>query len=300
MLSKKSEGIMWAIISSFWISIMLCLVRYISEYYNAYIIVFWRLFFSLLLMLPWLIRSGFHVLKTSKLKLFFFRAVIGIIAMLIWFYALVRLPLPQATSLSFTGPIFTTIAAIIFLKERPGIYRISAILVGFTGVLIIVRPGFIDFNLATILVLISTSLWAIAAIIIKKLSATEQPKLITFYMASMMMPIALIFAVFNWQIIELNHVIWLLLIGLTSNFAHNALSKSLSLADVTAIMPYDFIRLVFVGIFAYILFNDQTNIYDILGSLVIITSNIYISYRENKLKKLDLAKVKKIKSLISN
>ena len=300
MLSKKSKGIMWAIISSFWISIMLCLVRYISEYYNAYIIVFWRLFFSLLLMLPWLIRNGLNVLKTSKLKLFFFRAVIGIIAMLIWFYALVKLTLPQATSLSFTGPIFTTIAAIIFLKERPGIYRISAILIGFLGVLIIVRPGFIEFNLATILVLISTSLWAIAAIIIKKLSSTEQPKLITFYMASMMMPIALIFAVFNWQIIELNHVIWLLLIGLTSNFAHNALSKSLSLADVTAIMPYDFIRLVFVGIFAYILFNDQTNIYDILGSLVIITSNIYISYRENKLKKLDLAKVKKIKSLISN
>ena len=143
-LSNKSQGIAWAIISSFWISIMLCIVRYVSEYYNSYVIVFWRLLFSLLFMMPWVVRNGVGALKTERINLFLFRAVVGIVAMLIWFYALGMMPLPQATALSFTGPIFTTIAAIIVLKERPGIYRISAILIGFIGVLIIIRPGVSD------------------------------------------------------------------------------------------------------------------------------------------------------------
>lgn len=298
-LSNKSQGIAWAIISSFWISIMLCIVRYVSEYYNSYVIVFWRLLFSLLFMMPWVVRNGVGALKTERINLFLFRAVVGIVAMLIWFYALGMMPLPQATALSFTGPIFTTIAAIIVLKERPGIYRISAILIGFIGVLIIIRPGVSEFNMASLLVLSSTSLWAVAAIAIKKLSDTEAPQVITFYMAFMMTPMALIPAVLFWQEVNSYHLFWLGLMGLTSNFAHTALSKALSKTDVTAIMPYDFIRLVFVGLLAYLIFNDQTNIYDILGSVVIIGSNIYISHRETLKRKQEVKNSKALRRILS-
>ncbi|MFZ8864355.1 MAG: DMT family transporter [Rickettsiales bacterium] len=295
-LTCKTKGILWAIYSSFWLSIMLCMVRYVSEYYNSYIIVFWRLFFSFILMLPWLCSNGFAILKTTKIKLYSYRAIIGIIAMTSWFYAVTKLPLPNATALSFTSPIFTTIAAIIFLKERPGIFRLMAIMSSFVGVLIIVRPGYVDFNIASLMVLFSTSLWALASILIKKLSVVDKPKLVTFYTAFMMLPFSFIFAIFNWQMIALTHVIWFVLIGFTANVAHNALAKSLSLTDVTAIMPYDFLRLVFIGFFTYFLFNDQTNIYDIAGSIIIIGSSIYLSFRENKFAK-KIAKTKELEKL---
>ena len=264
---------------------MLCAVRYVSVEHNSFVMVFWRSCFSLLFILPWIIRNNYKLAYSKKINLHIIRAIIGVIAMTCWFYALSILLLPQATALSFTAPIFTTIAAIIFLKERPGLRRWSAIIIGFLGTLIIIRPGFTEFHHASFIVLFSTSLWAIVAVIIKKLTHSDDPKTILFYMSLFSIPLSLPLAIIFWQNISLNNLTWLAFIGLTANFAHICLTKAISLADLTLILPFDFLRLVFIGIFAYILFSDPTNIYDIIGSLIIISSSIYISYREKIVKK---------------
>ena len=284
-MEREAKSILWAILSSFWISVMLCAVRYLSQHYNPFVIVFWRSLFALLFMMPWLFRNGITKIKTDKIGLYFLRAIIGIVAMTTWFYALGILLLPQATALSFTAPIFSSIAAIIFLKEKPGIRRWSAIIIGFLGSLVIIRQGMGEFNYAIFLVLFSTTLWALAAVVIKKLANTEDPKAIIFYMSLLITPLALPLAVIYWQSISPIDLMWLAFVGFTSNLAHLALTRAMSGAELSVILPFDFIRLIFVGVFAYIIFGDKTNIYDIIGSAIIISSSIYIAKRELLLKK---------------
>jgi drug/metabolite transporter (DMT)-like permease len=282
--SSNNQAIFYAILSSLWISIMLCAVRHVSAEYNSFAMVFWRSCFSLLFMLPWFLQKKSSILKTANIKLHLLRTIIGIISMTCWFYALGKLMLPQAISLSFTAPIFTAIAAVIFLKERLGKKRSIAIIIGFIGTLVIIRPGFTTLNYALFIVLFSTSLWAIVAVIIKKLTYDDNHKTILFYMSLFSVPLSLPLAIIFWQDINLYYLLWFAFIGFTANLSHICLTKAISLANLTVILPFDFIRLVFTSILAYIIFKDPTNIYDIIGATIIIGSNVYISYRENKVK----------------
>ena len=284
-MSRSLNAICLAIIASFWMSVMLCIIRYISDDYNAIVIVFWRSVCAVLIMLPWLIRGGREVIKTERIKLHFIRSLIGIVAMVSWFYALGILELPHATALSFTYPIFSAIAAVIFLKEKIGLQRAIAIAVGFLGVLVIIRPNFAAMNYGSFIVLFSTFFWAIAIIIVKKLSVTEAPKTMIFYMSFFMAILSLPLLAVFWQNITLEALFWFFVIGVCSNISHIALTKAVARVDLTMILPFDFLRLVFVGIFAYVLFGDYTHIYDILGSLIIISSGVFIAYREQKFKR---------------
>jgi drug/metabolite transporter (DMT)-like permease len=279
-ISDEHQAIVWAITSSFWISVMLVFVRYLSTDYHAFQIVFMRNLLAIFFFVPWIVKEGLPALHTTRIKLHIWRSAIGVIAMLSWFYAISKMPLPEATALSFTAPIFSTIAAILYLKEKVHIEKWLAIFSGFLGALIIIRPGFIAVNHAAYIVLFSTSLWAIAAIVIKNLTKTEYPKLITFYMTIFMTPFALPFAIAYWQPVIMSDLIFFAIIGLTSNLAHIALSKSYSKADISVLMPYDFLRLLFISIMAYVAFGDIVDIWTIAGGAVIIGSTAYITRRE--------------------
>ena len=148
--------------------------------------------------------------------------------------------------------------------------------------MIIIRPGIDEFSIASFIVLFSTFLWALAAVVIKKLSDTESPEAITFYMTLFITPLALPLAIIFWQDVRPSDFIWFAFIGLTANLSHLALNKALSKAELTAILPFDFIRLIFIGILAYVIFGDKTNIYDVIGAAVIIFSSIYIARRTTK------------------
>jgi drug/metabolite transporter (DMT)-like permease len=284
--TNNLKGIFWAITSSFWVAILLINVRYLSADYNHYIIVFWRCIFGLILIMPWAFRNGLHNVKTKKIKLLFFRSIIGVIAMLTWFEALSLIELPKATALSFAGPLYGVITAYFILNDKPGIHRVLALLVGLIGVMIIIRPGFIEINKAVYLILFSTFLWSIISIIIKVLTRTEASKLITFYMGLLMSILSFPLAIMHWQQIANEDWIYFILIGLTSNLAHNALNNSFKYADISVIMPFDFARLIFVSILAYFIFGDILDIWTILGTIIIVSSSCYIIFREKRNKRL--------------
>lgn len=292
MTKNPSSAIFWSILSSFFVALMLCILRYLSADYNSVFLVFWRNLFALIIVLPFLLKSGLNSFKTTRLKLFWLRAIIGVIAMIIWFEAISMTSLPKATALSFTSPIFTIIVAVFFLNEKLTLLRVLSVIIGFIGVLIIIRPGFVSFGLGSYMVLFSTLLWSFAAIIIKKLSETETPLLIVFYMNLMMLILVAPLLYVYWQDIKISDLKWLFLLGLTSNMSHYALAKALSLADISVIMPFDFIRLIFVSIFSYILFNDITTIYDIIGSLVILIIVFYTAFNESKSVKKNIINVR--------
>jgi len=135
------RGALYVIAASFFFAAMGALIRLGATELHAFQIAFLRNFFGLLFMLPWLYRDGFAVLKTERLRLYWLRAVLGVITMLTWFWAMTVMPLAEAVSLSFSAPLFVTIGAALILGEYVGARRWSATIVGFLGVMVILRPG---------------------------------------------------------------------------------------------------------------------------------------------------------------
>lgn len=250
---------------------------------HAFEVVFFRNFLAVLMMVPWLIRQGPGVMKTRRIGLYASRSFFNIIGMTAGFTALTLIPLAEATALSFTAPLFATIAAAIFLGEVVRIRRITALVVGFIGMLIVIRPGVEAISPGALLALLNSVTIAVTIIIVKKLTDTERPATIVTYMVLLQTPMSLIPALFYWQWPE--PLIWLWLIGLAGagTLGHLMYTRAIQLAEVTQIQPLDFIRLPIIALLAYLIFAEIPTIWTWLGGAVIFASTAYVTHREAQL-----------------
>jgi drug/metabolite transporter (DMT)-like permease len=235
-------------------------------------------------MVPWIIRSTTNNLSTSVATFYFFRAITGTAGLCTWFYALKLVPITEATAISYTTPLFTCILAVLILKERIRSHHILALIVGFIGAMIILRPGNeMAAGIGMMLALLSSLLWAICDIIIKHQLRTDDYNTQIFYMTAMMVLVSLPLALWQWQPLTIEQ--WVSIIGIGVLFLLNfhALFRAYYHANLTVVMPFDFSRLIFTGIAAYFLFGEQLDGWTIIGSAVIMSSTVYISYREKLL-----------------
>ena len=260
-------------------------IRYMAGGLPSTQIVFVRNVFSLLLIVLWEIARvrGVPQFKTQRIFGHFWRATAGICAMEAWFYSLTLLPLTLATALSFTTPIFSTIVAIVFLGERAGIRRWSAIIAGFVGMLIILRPGSDIMSPNAFIVVFSSIMMAIAGTLVKSLTRTEPPETIVFFMALFMVPWSGLLVIGHWQPASTQQFGLILVIALLSTVSHLFLARAYIRADMVTLKPFDFTRLIFTAIFAYLLFGETLDGATIAGSLIIVASTVYIAHREAKL-----------------
>lgn len=243
-------------------------------------IVFLRNLFSVALLLPWVLKHGSIILHTTRAKDHFWRGTIGVIGMHLWFYSIATLPLNHATALSFTAPIFMTIFAIVFLGEKVGIHRWSAIVVGFIGAMVIIRPNPDDMQWNSFVVFIATSFWATAGMLVKSLTKTEPTNRIVFYMSLVMASWSLPLALWHWQA-PTPEQLWLILgIALTSTISHICLVQAYSRVDVVVLMPFDFFRLIFTALFTYVAFGEVADRWTWGGAAIIVSSAAYIARRE--------------------
>ena len=238
------RGIVLMCLSTVAFSIMHGLVRFLSEVLPPFQIAFFRNIFGLAFLLPLLMRSRFSILRTKRIGLHALRGIINIIAMLMFFTALSISPIAKVTALSFTAPIFMAILAVFVLRERFRIYRWLAILSGFIGMLIILRPGLVAIDTGALLVTASAGLWAIALLLIKILSRTEASLTIVAYMGIFLGVFSIFPALWVWQPFGMQTLFWLALIGLFGTIAQMSLSQSLKETVPTARMPFDFLKLV--------------------------------------------------------
>lgn len=285
--SPATVAIALMLVSMAFFSAMNIVIRIASHSMESEFIVLLRNICSLMIVLVWtaFLHKGRPRFPTARIGGHFWRASVGIIAMELWFHAISLLPLTLATALSFTTPIFSTIVAIFFLGERAGIRRWSAIVVGITGVLIILRPGMGDISADALFVLGSSMMMAVAGVLVKTLTRTEAPETIVFYMALFMTPWALIPALGHMQAIGLAQAGLILLISLFSTTAHLLMARAYMRADMVMLMPFDFSRLVFTAVMAYALFGETMDAATVLGSLIIVASTVYIAHREAVLRR---------------
>ena len=274
------RGIVLMCLSTVAFSIMHGLVRFVSEVLPPFQIAFFRNIFGLAFIFPLLMRSRFKVLRTNRIGLHALRGVINMAAMLMFFTALSISPIAKVTALGFTAPIFMAILAVLLLGERFRIYRWSAIFLGFVGMLIILRPGLVTIDTGALLVIMSAVLWAVAMIIIKIQSRTESSLTIVAYMGIFLGVFSIAPALLVWQPFELQTLGLMVLIGLFGSIAQMAISQSLKETDPTALMPFDFLKLIWTAMIGAWFFTEIPDMYTWIGATVIFSSGLFIAFRE--------------------
>jgi drug/metabolite transporter (DMT)-like permease len=272
----------WMLLACALFAAMTGLVRYIADNgVHPWEIAFFRNFFSLVVMAPWIFRAGIAGLRTARLKLYTLRAAVGVVSMLCWFWSVSLLPITEATALGFTAPFFTTILAALVLGEIVRLRRWTAVIVGFAGALVILRPGFGDLPLfGAMVALTAAATQACSTVMIKSLARTESPNAIVAYMGIYLTPMSLIPALFFWTWPSWEMLGWMALLGLVGTLAHLCFARALGAADASAVVPIDFARLVFVAVIGIVVFNQIPSAWTWVGAAVIFASGVYIVRRE--------------------
>jgi len=285
-LSSNLRGVLFMFIATICFSLMHALIRHMSGELHPFELAFFRNLFGLLVVLPWFVRYGLRPLKTKRLSLHAIRAGINVTAMLMFFYALSVTPLADVAALSFTAPIFATVLAVLILGEIVGPRRWAAILFGFCGTLVLLRPGFEIVTYGQILVVVSASFWACALIIIKILARTESSVTIITYLILLMAPLSAIPAAMVWSTPSVEQLGVMALMGILGTFGQLLMTQALKEGDTNVIMPLDFLKMIWAVLLGFFIFGEIPEIFTWVGGAMIFSSITYIAYREHKVRKV--------------
>ncbi len=261
-------------------ALMAVMIRLASSSLHTFEIAFFRNFFGMLVALPLLLKHGPGFMRTDQLSRYFVRCLIGIGSMFASFWALGHLPLAQAVSLTYSSPLFVTIAAVIFLHEQVRARRWTAVVLGFIGVLVIVRPGSDSFTAGSLVAVLAAVLSGVVAIQIKQLSHTEPADRIVIYTTLFWVPMSLLPALAVWQWPQGITWLWVVACGVLGTGGHMLWTRALKLGDVSALTPISFMQLPVVAFAGWLLFDEDVSRWTILGAAIIFGANSYIAYRE--------------------
>lgn len=274
---------MLMVVSTLFFGAMAVTIRYASQTLPTFEIAFFRNAFGLLALLPMLVRGGASVFRTQQLPRYFVRSAIGIGSMLCGFWAIGHLPLSQAISLSYSTPLFVTVLAVFWLGEQVRMRRWAAVVIGFLGVLVIVRPGTTGFSLGSLVAVTAAVFSAVVAIQIKQLSRVDPADTIVFYTYVFWVPLSLFPALFVWQWPQGMDWLWLVATGLFGTIAQLLWTRALRMGDVSALTPISFVQLPVVAVAGYLLFGEKLDRWTVLGAAIIFAANAYIAHREARL-----------------
>ena len=285
--SPVMRGVLMMCISTVAFAVMHLSVRIASSELHPFQIAFFRNLFGLAFLLPLLVGPGFAQMRTKRLGLHALRGAVNILAMLLFFSALSTTPLAKVTALGFTAPIFTSVLSVVILREQFHLRRWVAIGLGFAGMLNILRPGFAIIETGALLVIASALLWSVALIIVKTLSRTESSVAIVAWMGIFLSLLSIGPALWVWRDPSLWAWGWLVFIGLSGTAAQVSLSQSLKETDPTAVMPFDFLKLVWASLLAFWYFGEIPDEMTLIGAAVIFGSGLYVAHRESVAAKAD-------------
>ena len=271
---------MFGAIASF--GAMAVAARELSATMHPFQITLLRTVVALFVVLALVARSGWGLTRTRRLRLHLVRNLPHFCAQVGWIYGIALLPLAEVTAIEFTAPIWTAILAIFFLRERMTVARIVAVVLGFGGILVILRPGIEAVHPASLVVLMSAFFFATTHVATKGLSSTEAPLTILFYMMMIQLPLALLPAVLEWSQPTWSDAPWVILVGVSGLTAHYSIARAFLLADATIAIPIDFLRLPLMVVVGLLLYHEAFELPVIVGAVMIFAGNYYNIWRETR------------------
>ena len=285
MFTRNQLGVLYGIASVACFAMMDASVKWLDMFPVGQVL-FSRFFFGLIPILMLVPRSEFKTFyKTSRPKLHAFRAITGTLAIIALFIALREIPLADAVSLTFGGPIFVTLGSIFFLSEKVGTKRWLAVLIGFFGMLLIVKPAYEELNIYYIFPIIFCIFFACVALSIRSLSSTEPNYRIALYFSLLSMIVGLLTLPFGWVMPNKFELFLLIFTGLVGSVANILLTVSLRYAEASLVTPTKYLNLVFAILLGYFIWSEIPKLLTLVGAGLIIISSVIIFMRESELKK---------------
>ena len=272
----------WMLFACLCFSMMNGIVRHLGGVIEPIVVVFFRCLFGLVAMAPFLLRAGFNSLRTENPMLHVLRGLVAVVAMSCWFYGIKLMPLAEAVALSFTTPLFSSIAAVILLGEVMRRRRWTATVIGFIGTLIVLRPGISEFTTGSFLILTAALLMAVNQVMVKYLTGKDHPNAIVFWLVFLVLPLSFAPAAAFWQTPAGGEWVWLISLGMIATLGHQLMVRSFALADATAVVPFEFMRLPFVALIGFLAFGEKPDLWTWVGAAVIVSSSVYITHRESQ------------------
>ena len=283
-LSPNIKGFIFILIASATFPIMGTTVKYLTSELHPFQIAFFRCFFGFMIIIPLIIKKNpSKILNTKRYPMHILRGLLGVGAMMAGFTALSMLPLATAVTLGFTRILFLVPLAMLLLGEKPGFLRIFLILLGFLGVIIMIDPSN-DNNItyfSASLALLGAFLVSCVKLSVKSLSSSESTLTIQFYYGIISTTALIIPCYLFWTNLNYFQILLMFFAAIVGTIAQMLTIWGLKLGATTVVMPADYTRLIFAGIYGFILFNEIPYLNEIIGSFVIIITTMIILYLDN-------------------
>jgi drug/metabolite transporter (DMT)-like permease len=266
-------------------TVMTTLIREAATGVHPFEIAFFRALVNLGLMLPFALRTGRAGLKTKNHKAFALRGVCGLAFLMTYFSGAALIPVAESQALTFTSPLWGTLLAVFFLSERLTVTRASAVIVGFAGVLVILRPGVLQVSVGAVLVLAGALAAAASNTIVKFTTRTDHPDAIVFYQMVYVTPLILIPALYVWTWPALDELLLMIAVGFFATLNQRFLSRAYACADAIAVLPFEFSRLPFAAIIGFLAFGELPDVWAWIGGAVIFGASLYMVRQETRAKR---------------
>lgn len=255
-------------------------VRYLGTNMNPVQAAFIRYCFGIVLILPLLSRAGIMSLDRDRLGFHALRGLVHGGGVILWFLAMSRIPISEVTALGFTTPIFVTLGAAVFLSERLKPYRVAAVLLGFIGALLILRPGLRVIDIGALAQLGAAPLFACSYLMAKSATRREASSMIVVLLSVFCTLTLALPALLVWRTPTLDELLLLGLTALLATSGHYCMTRALKAAEVSAVQPFTFLQLVWATILGLILFDETPDVWIWIGGAVIVGSATWMAQQE--------------------
>ena len=279
-MNNNIKAILLTMSASFFAVLMEALIRAAQYDSNVFTIGFLRFFFGLLIIFPYLVKNKFTTYKTRNLKFYIVRGLFNIPVMILGFGALVYIPFEQFKAMNFLSPIIVVLLSFLIFREKIYQYRILALIIGFLGTLIIIRPGYVEFNIGTIMVLVSLTFWSFIIILSKYVSKDDSPITMVSYQYTLMTFFALPLAIYFWETPSVYSILYVFIGAISGTILHLCLGLAYKYADLSVTQPIWFSGLIFGSGFGYFVFKEIPDLWTWIGGIVVFSSVLIITYNE--------------------
>jgi drug/metabolite transporter (DMT)-like permease len=271
------KGAVWMTVSAFAYAASIAIVHHVVQELHFMQVVFLRNFFGLAFMAPWLVRVGLAALKTSRLHMHAIRGATSAINVWFLFAALWFAPVADTAAITFMMPIIASLFAVIFLREKTTALRWVAVALGFTGALIVIRPGLESFNLGLLFALGSAISGAAVAILIKTLVKHDSADTIAFYLFVSHTIFSLGPAIYFWTRPTIEQLLWGVALGYLGTLIQRNFNKAMGAADATIVLPFNFTRLIWAALFGWLFFSEFPDLWTWIGGILIFSASIWLT-----------------------
>jgi drug/metabolite transporter (DMT)-like permease len=273
-------GCLWMVAGGLLFVAVTVLVRHLGSDMAAVQAAFIRYSIGVILVLPMLWRMRWRGIRPGSFKLYFYRGILHGVAVMLWFFARARIPLSEVTAIGFSTPVFTAVGAILIFHEKVKIRRMLAILAGFVGTLVILRPGFQTLEAGSLAQLIAAFCFAGSFLFAKQMTRSQSSGdilvMLTIFCTLALLP----GAIYYWREPTWIEVGWLALVAVFATAGHYAITRAIAYAPLTVTQPLSFLQLVWAIIIGYWLFDEIPDTWVITGALMIVGAISYLTHRE--------------------